>query len=107
MLGVSHGEDVWLIFLARGLRDWPFSEDETIVADDLVNLYYNFASKNSAVYSDLEMEECKPDDVKYLEILGPKDIKITSTDEHFGNVKFWDDIDLTLATEERTYYDEL
>lgn len=95
-----------MIFTAKGLRDWPYSDDENVVSANLVNLYFDFASKSSAVYSNVNLEACKIHDIKYLEISGPNDFKITS-DEHFGNFKFWDDIEGILATDERTYYDEL
>lgn len=71
-------------------------------------MYHSFANNNSAVYSDLEMEECKPDDVKYLVITAANDFRVVGVDGYFGNVQFWDEIDETLKNEKKeNSHDEL
>ena len=92
------------------MRDYtllPYSKEEKIVSDDLINMYFDFSSKNLANYGNIKFEMCKPKSVKYVEISGPHDYKITPTDEHFGNVLFWDEIESILASSERTFFDEL
>jgi hypothetical protein len=106
---VSHGEDIWAIFVNAGRdhKQLPYSQLELAVSDNLVDMYYNFASKNVAMYEFLEFEACKPNDVKVMEIFSHTDYRITTIDEHFGNVLFWDEVESTLNTPERTFYDEL
>lgn len=105
--GISHGEDVLLIF-HHGLRDVLHSEDEKIISSNLIKMYHSFAANNSAVYSNHEMEECKPDEVKYLVITATDDHRVVGTDPYFGNVQFWDEIDETLENErKKSSHDEL
>lgn len=66
-------------------------------------MYYNFAKHNKAVYNDLPIERSTVDDVKCLEI--SSSFKMTKLDENFGNVKFWDEIEDILTSNERTYFD--
>lgn len=44
-IGVSHGEDVILIFSL--MREIPKSEDEKLMTKNLINLMYDFATKMS------------------------------------------------------------
>lgn len=92
-----------LLIFWHTLRDFPYSSEEEAVGQSLINMYYNFAKHNTAVYNDLPIERTKPNDVKCLEI--SSSAKITKLDEFFGNVKFWDDIEETLSSVQRTYYD--
>jgi hypothetical protein len=92
----------------HGLRDIPYSDDERIMSNSLTELYHNFASQNLSIYSDHELEECKPKLLKYLVINSPKDFIITGVDHHFGNADFWDEIEETLSERgKRTSHDEL
>jgi hypothetical protein len=104
--GISHGEDVFLIF-TNGLRIIPFSEDEKIISKNLIKMYFNFANNNSTVYRNVSLEESKPDDVKHLVITSANDYHMFGN-VNFGNVKFWDEIEETLADEtKKNSYDEL
>jgi hypothetical protein len=103
--GISHGEDVFLIFESSTIRKSPYSDDELMVIKNLVDLYYNFARFDSATYGGVNIERSKPNDVKCLEI--SKTLKMVELDEHFGNAMFWDAIEKVLTHKDRTYYDDL
>lgn len=75
------------------------------MGQNLIELYYNFAKFNNAVFKNKKIEASKPDDIKCLEIT--KTEKMVKLDEHFGRGIFWDEIEQTLLSEERTYFDEL
>lgn len=104
-IGIPHGEDVFLIF-NNELRDIPYSKDEIAVIDNLIGLYYNFASSNLPIYGDIEIEKSEPNEIKALEIFSDTyyvmDVKGTA----FGNVKFWDEIEEELH-KSRQLKDEL
>lgn len=93
-LGVSHGDDVFLIYNNPSSRDnIPYSNDEIIVSNQLINLYQNFSYDDSPIYDLLKIKEVD-DEVNCLEILGPKNYKMTVKDESFGHSKFWDDLEI-------------
>ena len=105
--GISHGEDVLLIY-NHGLRDIPYSDEEKIMSNSLTEMYHNFASKNLSIYSDLEIQACKPDALKYMVITSPKDFFVTLVDSYFGNVEFWNEVENTLADKKKkNNHDEL
>lgn len=89
--GVAHGEDVFLIYW-NDWREFPYSEDEAKVGNGLIQLYYNFAENNKAIYDSLEIDQVKPNHFKGLEILSPENRKIVEFDDTFGNVAFWNAI---------------
>ena len=104
-IGVAHGEDVLLIYRTH-LRDLPFNDEESTISKKLIDMYYNFASKNVVVYGDLEVEATNPKHMKALEIKSTFG-SIIQLDEEFGGVTFWDEIEKILMSKERTFFDEL
>lgn len=94
-----------LLIYGHTLRNSDYSEEEAAVGQSLINLYYNFAKYSKAVYNDVKLDRSKPNDIKCLEI--SKTEKIVQIDEHFGKGDFWDIIEKTLKSDERTYFDEL
>lgn len=97
--GVSHGEDVLLIY-GHTLRDFDYSEEEMAVGRRLIDLYFNFAKYDSAVYGNVKIEPAKPNDVKCLEISSLEDYKMVQLGDEFGRVKFWDKIEKVLASKD-------
>lgn len=93
---MAHGEDVFLIYW-HTLRDFPYSAEEAKVGNNLINLYYNFAMHNLAIYDTLKVDPVKPDDFSGLEILSPEDFKLVKFDDTFGNIKFWQNVEKTLS----------
>jgi carboxylesterase type B len=92
-LGISHGDDVFLIYNNPSSRnDIPYSDDEIIVSQQLINLYQNFSSDSSPVYDLLMIEKVITDKVKCLEIFGSKNYSIAIKDESFGHSTFWDNL---------------
>lgn len=96
-----------LLIYWHTLRDFPYSDEEKTVSNNLIGMYYNFAKHNSAVYGGAAIEKTHPDDVKCMEIFSPEEYNMVQLDEYFGNGPLWDSIEETLSTKERTYYDEL
>jgi len=103
-IGVSHGEDVLLIYW-HTLRDFPYSEEEAAVSQNLINLYYNFARFDEAIYGNIKIEKSTPESIKYLEI--SKTAKNMEAEDDFGKVSFWDDIEEILLSKEKTSYDDV
>lgn len=103
--GVAHGEDVFLIF-KRQDRTEPFTDGEAKVSKNLLNLYYNFANNNEVVFNDVKADKVNPKRVKALEITDAGEAVFADFDETFGTGPFWDDLEKTLTTEEKTYHDE-
>lgn len=98
-LGISHGDDVFLIYLnpgsrisTRDLNEIPYSDDEKAVSRQLINLYKNFASFNLAMYENLTIEGVQSSNVTCLEIFSPQNFSLTLKDKEFGNQKFWNDL---------------
>lgn len=90
-LGISHGDDVFLIYNNPSSRNnISYSEDEIIVSQQLINLYQNFSRDNSAVYDHLMIEKVKTDQIKCLEIFGSKNYSMVTKGENFGHSTFWD-----------------
>jgi hypothetical protein len=71
----------------------------------LVDLYSNFASSNSAIFSGFSIEASKPHSVKCLDISDKSEMN--AVDEYFGNGPFWDVVDDILTHSGRTHFDEL
>jgi hypothetical protein len=96
-----------LLIFNHNLRDIPYSEDEKTIGNNLIKMYFNFANNNSTVYGNVSLEESKPDDVKHLVITSANDYHMFGN-VNFGNVKFWDEIEETLADEtKKNSHDEL
>lgn len=96
-LGVSHGDDVFLIYLnpsSRGPTKIPYSKEEKMVGHELITLYYNFAATNFSLFNNVTIEKVDASDVKCLEIFSSQNFSIVTKDDQFGNVKFWDSLDI-------------
>jgi len=103
-IGVSHGEDVFLIYVDKH-RHFKYSDEEATVSQNLINLYYNFARFDEAIYDNIKIEKSTPESVKYLEI--SKTAKNMEAEDDFGKVSFWDDIEEILLSKEKTSYDDV
>ena len=99
-LGISHGEDVLLIFKTV-LRKISYSEEEKLMIKSLIDLWYNFATKSIPSFNGFEIEMSSSDNVKCLEIFSPKQFEMKSLSETFGQVKFWQHIERTLSSSSR------
>lgn len=94
-LGISHGDDVFLIYFnpnSRGPNAIPYSDEEKIVSGQLIDLYHNFALYNITAYGNLTINRVKDSIVNCLEIFSAQNFSMTLKDEEFGQQKFWDDL---------------
>ena len=90
-LGVAHGEDVLLVFKVGERKALPYSEEEQLMIKSLIDLYFNFADKNVAVYEDTELIAVTKGQLNTMEIYGPAKFEnIVKAD--FANSQFWDDL---------------
>lgn len=93
-LGISHGDDVFLIFdnpSSRGPSYIPFSEDEKVVQHNLIKLYRSFSTNNFAFYDNIRIENIYPS-VTCLEIFSSKNFSMQIKDKSFGQSVFWDSL---------------
>lgn len=96
-LGVSHGDDVFLIYYnpsSRGPLGIPYDDNEKRVSHQLVGLYKNFAAENNAAYGNKTITSVEPDKVECLEIFSPQNFSMQIKDEEFGHQKFWDALNI-------------
>lgn len=97
-LGVSHGDDVFLIYFnpnsASPKNSYSNQSDKAIVGNDLINLYYNFANNSLAAFDNLKISNVKPNQVNCLEIFSPQNFSLVLKDEKFGNGEFWDRLNI-------------
>lgn len=103
--GVAHGEDVFLIY-KRNDRTEPFTDGEVKVSKNLLSLYFNFANSNEVVFGGIKADKVNPKSVQGLEITDSGEGVIIDVDDAFGSGPFWEDLEKTLKTEEKTYHDE-
>lgn len=95
-LGVSHGDDVFLIYFNPGSRgsNISFSADEKKMGYQLMNMYFNFASESFATYGNMTVYDVKPNQVNCLEIFSPQNFSMRVLNEEFGQVKFWNSLNI-------------
>lgn len=90
------------------LRDAPSSDEENLMIKNLIDLWYNFATKNQPVFNDFVIEKSSNDGrVKCLEIFSPSNYKMTSLNENFGETEFWRNIENSLKSNTLRVDDEL
>ncbi|KAL7048232.1 hypothetical protein ACKWTF_003276 [Chironomus riparius] len=99
-LGVSHGEDIFLIF-TNHFRHFDYTEDEKRMAQNLLNLYYEFSSNNLPKFDIQVINPSLPDAIQYLEISSNEKYAMKLETEKFGNVKFWREIEKLLHSNDR------
>lgn len=96
LLGISHGEDILLIFKTI-LRTKPLTDDEKAMTRSLIEMWHSFATKNIPTFNGVQIEESKgPDELKYLEIFSSKNFSNVEIPEKFGETKFCMEIENTL-----------
>lgn len=94
-LGVSHGDDVFLIYENLDSRSYiPYSEGEKAVSRNLIGIYNSFVKQNVPFYGKLSIVEAKPDKINCLEIFSENLVSTSVKDERFGQIKFWDTLNL-------------
>lgn len=95
-LGVSHGDDIFLIYSTKNSRRSAMfhSEEEQIVSNELINLYYNFATKNLATFNNLTITKVEPSNVECLELFSSQNYSMVSKNSSFGNGMFWDSLNI-------------
>lgn len=98
--GVSHGEDIFLIF-TNHFRHFDYTEDEKRMAQNLLNLYYEFSSNNLPKFDIQVINPSLPDAIQYLEISSNEKYAMKLETEKFGNVKFWREIENLLHSNDR------
>ncbi|XP_070490460.1 venom carboxylesterase-6-like [Chironomus tepperi] len=99
-IGISHGEDLLLIF-THDLRTIEYSDDEKRMAQNLINLYYEFSINNLPKFGTQVIHPSLPDEIQYLEISSNEKYAMKLVTEKFGNVKFWRQIEKILHSDER------
>lgn len=93
-LGISHGDDVFLIYdnpTSRGPSHIPFSEDEKIVQHDLIKLYRSFSTNNFAFYGNTAIQIIDSS-VSCLEIFSSGNFSMQTKDKSFGHTVFWESL---------------
>lgn len=94
-LGVSHGDDVFLIYDNPDSRSYiPYSEGEKIVSKNLIGIYSSFSKQNVPFYGNLSISAVKPNKINGLEIYSDRKVFMAVKDEKFGQTKFWDSLNL-------------
>lgn len=74
----------------------------------LIDLWFNFATKNKPIFNGFEIEKSSNDGVKcFLEIFSPSNYKMTSLEETFGESNFWRKIENSLKSNTLRFDDEL
>lgn len=92
-LGISHGDDIFIVFYNPDSRDQiPYSDAEKRVGHQLINLYFNFATTNFAVYGNRTIVPVEPSKLKCMEIFSPQNFSMAEKDDDFGHIKFWDSL---------------
>ncbi|XP_070490189.1 venom carboxylesterase-6-like [Chironomus tepperi] len=99
-LGISHGEDIFLIF-TNHFRPLDYTDDEKKMAQNLLNMYYEFSVNNLPKFDIQVIHPSLPDAIQYLEISSNQKYAMKLGTEKFGNVKFWKDIEKVLHSNER------
>lgn len=92
-LGISHGDDVFLIYFnpsSRAAHAVPYSEEDKIVGRQLIDLYHSFASQNVAFYGNITIAKVGPSHLKCLEVFSSQNFSMTLKDKEFGQYTFWD-----------------
>lgn len=95
-----------MLIFDHTLRDSSYSQEEQEVSSKLIKMYHDFATRSEIVYDNMRMEPVDTEDITTMEIT-KEGGSIEQVDESFGNQGFWDEIENTLKTKERTFYDEL
>lgn len=95
-LGISHGEDVLLIFTSD-IRNQPYSKEEEIMIKNLIGVYYSFATEKVPSFNGFTIEKSTAEKRSYLKIVSDKNIKMIELDNEFGQVNFWVEIEKILT----------
>jgi hypothetical protein len=88
------------------LRTIEYSEDEKGMAQNLINMYYEFSVNDLPKFGMQAIHPSFPDDIQCLEISSNEKYSMKMVSEKFGNLKFWKEIDRILHSNERNI-DEL
>lgn len=90
-LGVSHGDDVFLIYQVP--ENIPYSEDELVVSRNLIKLYNTFSTHSVAYYGNTSIKKSHSF-VQGLEILTSQNYSMQRMDDKFGNFAFWNSLNI-------------
>lgn len=94
-LGVSHGDDVFLIYENLD-ASYPFDINDITGSNQmshiLTDLYESFSLSNNATFNGTEMPRIQPKDIECLEIFSPSNYSIVKKNRRFGNLNFWSDL---------------
>lgn len=96
-LGVSHGDDIFLIYYNSVSRRRVYSEGDKIISRNLIKLYSDFSKHNSTAYGDLLINEVNATAVNCLEIFSPRNFSMTTKDDHFASIDFWNNLEINDA----------
>lgn len=62
-------------------------------------MYYNFAATSTAVYGNVTVDKIEPGgDFKALEINSGSNYRMTTLDDEFGQIEFWNKVEETLSS---------
>lgn len=93
-LGISHGDDVFLIYENLDEPEEIEGIENIQMSSLLLDLYGNFSLKNTQIFGNLELTKVEPKNVQYLEIFSPFDYSIVNHSKNFGNIKFWNNLNI-------------
>lgn len=95
-----------MLIFTHDLRKIEYSEDEKRMAQNLINMYYEFSINELPKFGTQVIHPSLLNAIQCLEISSNEKFAMKLVTEKFGNVKFWKQIEKILHTNERNI-DEL
>jgi hypothetical protein len=90
IVGVSHGEDVLLIFDTIIRQGIELNDEELQMVSRLIDMLINFSHTDEIKFNGIQLSSIKNDKPLFLNIHGPRNFKVEPL-TNFGNKKFWDE----------------
>lgn len=88
--GISHGEDVLLIFDTIIRQDVELNEAELQMASQLIDVLINFSYNDEIKFDNIQIGQINSKNPLFLNIQGPGICQVEPL-TNFGNKKFWDE----------------
>ncbi|KAJ8961876.1 hypothetical protein NQ318_021494, partial [Aromia moschata] len=88
--GVSHGDD--LVYCFGGMITKTLSESDTRLKNACLDMLFSYAKHGVPSFEGVDWLPTKGDELTFLNITSPDDIKLQTTRDLTSNGKFWKDI---------------
>lgn len=92
-MGVSHGDDVFLIYNNRYNLS-SYTKEETEIGRYFVAMYREFSNANLVSFGNKEINAIKADDMECMEINSSFDYSMTKIGKTFGQIDFWNSLNI-------------